>query len=202
MEDNYGLSIRFLYDLFKNKKITNYNCYISLICIINETIYDLLVFKEPQKIIINKKEEKQKPSPQTNYTIKMGDPLKKNKKDNNNEEIVNQLIEETNIKIDGINYVKINNLAEYFLKILTRYKSNIDEILSDNSIKKEKEKEVNLDESKEEDKKELNKKGHVILTVNLIDKQNDDSFKLWITGKENHPAFPYIGREVQFCTLR
>ena len=32
--------------------------------------------------------------------------------------------------------------------------------------------------------------------------KDDNSFKIWITGKENHPAFPYIGREVQFCTLR
>ena len=32
--------------------------------------------------------------------------------------------------------------------------------------------------------------------------KNDNSFKLWITGKENHPAFPYIWREVEFCTLR
>ena len=32
--------------------------------------------------------------------------------------------------------------------------------------------------------------------------KDDDSFKIWITGKENHPTFPYIWREVQFCTLR
>ena len=32
--------------------------------------------------------------------------------------------------------------------------------------------------------------------------KDDNSFKIWITGKENHPAFPYIWREVQFCTLR
>ena len=32
--------------------------------------------------------------------------------------------------------------------------------------------------------------------------RDDKSFKLWITGKENHPAFPYVWREVQFCTLR
>jgi len=38
--------------------------------------------------------------------------------------------------------------------------------------------------------------------VELHMDKDDNSFKLWITGKENHPAFPYVWREVEFCTLR
>ena len=32
--------------------------------------------------------------------------------------------------------------------------------------------------------------------------RNSDSFRIWITGKESNPHFPYVSSEVQFCTLR
>ena len=49
---------------------------------------------------------------------------------------------------------------------------------------------------------EVSRKNDMWPDIELHMDKNDNSFKLWITGKENHPAFPYIWREVEFCTLR
>ena len=49
---------------------------------------------------------------------------------------------------------------------------------------------------------EVSRKNDMWPDVELHMDKDDNSFKLWITGKENHPAFPYVWREVEFCTLR
>lgn len=49
---------------------------------------------------------------------------------------------------------------------------------------------------------EVSRKNDMWPDLELHMDKDSNSYKIWITGKENDPCFPFVWRDVQFCTLR